>query len=111
MKFDTAEILNIRRIPGDFGLEPPSLPRPGKTLCDGVNIHTHTEALALLKKGIEKGLVSEQVRFDWPQNVWSVTNEVAPLEAQLEHAGTYHGYPMPMNDAFREVVLERWTKA
>lgn len=38
-----------KRNPGDFGLAPPSAPRPGKTLCDEVQIFTRTEALKLLR--------------------------------------------------------------
>ena len=46
----------------------------------------------------------------FPKNIWSVTKEGEPLEAQLENRdqGIYHGYPMPEADAFREVVLKRW---
>jgi hypothetical protein len=29
------------------------------------------------------------------------------LEAQLEGNGVYHGYPLPENDPFRDVVLRR----
>jgi len=61
----------------------------------------------LLRKGIRKGLVSRQKRDGWPQNVWSVTSEGEPLEAQLEGSGVYHGYPMPENDPFRDDVLKR----
>jgi hypothetical protein len=36
--------------------------------------------------------------------------EGVPLEAQLENAanGTYHGYPMPEDDPFRDIVIARW---
>lgn len=74
-----------KKNPGDFGLTPPASPRRDKTLCDGVNIFQKAVALKLLKEGV-------------------------PLEAQLENAGdgTYHGYPMPADDAFREKVMEKW---
>ena len=101
-----------KRKPGDFGLDPPSSHRPGKTLCDVVQIHTRAAALALLRTGLMKGLFSVQERNGWPQNVWVVTSEGEPLEAQLEQEGegTYHGYPMPQDDPFREVVLTRWNQ-
>lgn len=93
---------------GDFGLTPPTGPRPGKTLCDQVAIHRRSEALALLKAGLHRGAFSIQERDGWPQNVWAVTPKGEPLEAQLEGHGAYHGYPMPEADPFREKVLERW---
>lgn len=99
-----------KRNPGDFGLMPPASPRPDKTLCDGANILVRKHALELLKAGILRGLVSEQFRNGFPQNVWAVTQNGIPLEAQLENAvnGTYHGYPMPEADAFRVLVLKKW---
>ncbi|MBF0155416.1 MAG: hypothetical protein HQL64_16905 [Magnetococcales bacterium] len=55
-------------------------------------------------------MVSEQQRNGWPQNVWAVDSNGVPLEAQLENEGlgSYHGYPMPEGDPFRENVLQRW---
>jgi hypothetical protein len=99
-----------KRNPGDFGLNPPLGPRPNKTLCDGVKIFNRREALRLLREGIRRGLVSEQRRGKFPQNVWAVTDQGIPLEAQLENAmiGTYHGYPMQHDDAFGEKVIEKW---
>ena len=49
----------------------------------------------------------------YPQNVWSVSADGVPLEAQLENPanGTYHGYPMPEDDAFREIVISKWEAA
>lgn len=87
-----------KRNPGDFGLTPPLQPRPDKTLCDEVKIFSRREATGLLKEGVKKGLISEQhTQNGYPQNIWAVTEEGWPLEAQLENArqGTYHGYPMP----------------
>jgi hypothetical protein len=96
--------------PGDFGLTPPSDPRPGKTLCDIAGILSKDMALDLLKNGIKKGLVSVQERNGFPQNVWAVTEDDIALEAQLENAetGQYHGYPMLPADPLREQVVERW---
>ncbi len=97
-----------KRNPGDFGLTPASAPRPGKTLCDEVQIFSRTEALRLLREGLRRGMFSPQERNGWPQNVWAVTERGEPLEAQRESDGIYHGYPMPEADPFREKVLERW---
>ena len=101
-----------KRNPGDFGLNPPMNPRPDKTLCDGAGILERRAALRLLKEGIIRGLISAQKREGLPQNIWAVTDTGIPLEAQLENAGRaeYHGYPMPEDDKFREVVLKEWRK-
>lgn len=102
-----------KRNPGDFGLTPPSLPRADKTLCDGVGIVSRRHAVNLLREGIRRGLISTQTRGRFPQNIWAVTSDGAPLEAQLENAetGTYHGYPLPEHDPFRECVLARWSRS
>lgn len=99
-----------KRSPGDFGLTPPGGPRPGKSLCDSVKVFTKQEALGLLKKGIENGLVSDRFERQWPKNVWSVMEDETPLEAQLESAeqGAYHGYPMQTEDPFCEEVIKQW---
>jgi len=98
-----------KRNPGDFGLTPPSAPRRDKTLCDEAGIFTRAEALRLLKAGIERGLVSAHDSGP-PQNVWAVTADGIPVEAQLENEGllTYHGYPMPAADPLRREILARW---
>jgi len=99
-----------KRNPGDFGLTPPSVPRPGKTLCDEVGIYSRAEALAPLRAGFERGTFSAQERDGWPQNVWAITEAGEPLEAQLEGRGAYHGYPMAEADPFCSKVLERWER-
>ena len=99
-----------KRNPGDFQLNPPAQPRADKTLCDAVGIFDKSKALRLLREGVLQGLISEQTRGGFPQNIWSVTEDGEPLEAQLENQsqGIYHGYPMPMNDDFRHEVLKLW---
>jgi hypothetical protein len=97
--------------PGDFALTPPSAPRPDKTLCDRAGIRSRDDALSALRLGVQKGLVSNQVRGAFPQNIWSVTSDGTPFEAQLDNqeAGTYHGYPMTGADPFCEVILRAWS--
>lgn len=100
-----------KRNPGDFGLTPPSGHRLGKTLCDAAGITTRAAALDMLREGMRRGLVSEQIRGnEWPQNVWAVSEDGIPLEAQLEQQenGTYHAYPMQSDDALAAEVLKRW---
>lgn len=96
--------------PGDFRLSPASLPRPGKTLCDGAQVFERALAESLLKEGLRRGLVSTQERNGWPQNVWAVAENGVALEAMLENQETsvYHGYPMLSDDPLREEVLRRW---
>ena len=102
-----------KRDRGDFGLTPPAQPRADKTLCDGANVVTRSEAEGLLKEGVKRGLVSVQKRGQFPQNIWAVTDRGCPLEAQLENQqrGIYHGYPVPHTDPFREVILEYWNRS
>lgn len=99
-----------KRNPGDFGLTPPSGPRPGKSLCDVVSIFSREVALKHLKTGAAKCLISDRRVDGFPKNIWSVTDDGVPMEAQLENPsmGTYHGYPMPDSDPFVEQVLNRW---
>lgn len=98
-----------KRNPGDFDLTPPSGARPGKSLCDESGIFSRKEALKLLRQGCRKGLISQNHENGWPKNIWSVKDGI-PLEAQLESSvsGSYHGYPMPKEDPFREEVLRQW---
>lgn len=100
-----------KRNPGDFGLTPPSSPRPAKSLCDTARIFTRAEALRLLQLGLERGAFSAQLRNGWPQNIWAVTEDGVALEAQLDGAGTYHGYPMPETDPFKEELLAHWNQS
>ncbi len=102
-----------KRNPGDFGLTPPAMPKPDKTLCDTVRIFKRMEAIRLLRKGVRMGLVSIREINGFPQNIWSISREGHPLEAQLENSdqGIYHGYPMPENDPLRQQVMEKWSNS
>lgn len=99
-----------KKDPGDFGLTPPSGPRQGKSLCDDANIFQREIALELLRRGLQAGLISEHHNGEWPKNIWAVSDEGKPLEAQLENpeSGSYHGYPMPEDDPLADEVLKRW---
>ena len=99
-----------KKNPGDFGLTPPSNPRAGKSLCDVVSIFSRRVALERLQAGLRKGLISERSHGEWPQNIWSVTEDGYPLEAQLENpaTGVYHGYPMPESDPLAAEVIKQW---
>ncbi|HNK31438.1 hypothetical protein [Plasticicumulans sp.] len=97
--------------PGDFGLTPPAQPRQGKSLCDDAGIYQLSDAIRLLQLGLCKGLISDRFSGKWPKNIWAVTANGTPLEAQLENPelGRYHGYPMPESDPLAADVLKRWS--
>lgn len=101
-----------KRNPGDFGLTPPSLPRDDKSLCDEIHLFRRAEALRLLRRGVERGMISEWDGTGYPKNIWAMTEDGIPLEAQLENPGngTYHGYPLEMNDDFRDKVIAQWNQ-
>lgn len=100
-----------KKNPGDFGLVPPSGPRPGKSLCDEAHVFSRKQALNYLKQGLAKGLISDRSKGVWPQNIWAVTESGVPLEAQLENPeiGSYHGYPMPPSDPLADEILMQWS--
>jgi len=101
-----------KRNPGDFGLTPPSLPRDDKSLCDEISLFRRADALRLLQRGVKRGMISPWDGTGYPKNIWSMTDGGIPLEAQLENPGngTYHGYPLEMNDDFRDSVIARWNQ-
>lgn len=99
-----------KRNPGDFGLTPPSAPRPGNSLCDSAGIFKKSDATRYLKEGVKKGMFSLQDRGGWPQQIWAVDDNNHPLEAQLDNqeTGTYHGYPVPESDPRHKEILNEW---
>ena len=102
-----------KRWGGNFGLTRQAPPRPATTLCEDVGISTKEQALALLQEGARRGLISARLSNGFPQNIWAVTGDDIPLEAQLENRiqGTYHGYPVTEDDPFRTTIMERWREA
>lgn len=102
-----------KRAPGDFGLTPPAAPNPKKTWCDSAGVFRRAVAEALLRQGLERGLISQRWAGDWPQNVWSVADDGHVFEAQLENpeVGSYHGYPMPAVDPLRDEIVKAWEQA
>ena len=97
-----------KRNPGDFGLSPPTRPRRDKS-----GILRRAAALRLLRLGIRRGMVSEWDGTGYPKNIWSMTDDGIPLDAQLENPanGTYHGYPLEANDPFRDSVIAHWNQS
>ena len=99
-----------KRNPGDFGLTPPACAKRFKALCDDAGVFSKKIANRLLCEGVKRGLVSKQERNGFPKNIWAVTEDGMPLEAQLENeqAGTYHGYPMDARDRLILDLRVRW---
>ena len=56
-----------KRNPGDFGLTPPSQPRPDKSLCDEANIFSAGIAKELLIEGVKKELSANKSEMDIPR--------------------------------------------
>ena len=94
-----------------WGLSRP-VPRADKTICEGSGITCCRDAAELLKSGIRRGMVSEDQRGGWPQNIWAVDAEGTVYEAQLSNRelGEYHGYPMKHGDKFAEFLLSEWER-
>lgn len=97
-----------KRNPGDFGLKPPSAPRPDKTECDSAGITTKAAADALLEQGINAGLISPYEPPELPRYIWAVANDNTVVEARLDNetSGTYHGYPLSKDDPWSRHILE-----
>jgi len=96
--------------PGDFGLTPPSQPRPDKTLCDGAGIFKAAEAQRWLRQGVRKGFISADQHGGYPKHIWAVTDKSVVLEAQYSGDRHYHGYPLFEPDPFRKAVLKCWNR-
>ena len=101
-----------KRNPSSFDLPYTNRRRWDGSLCETAGVTRPAQALRLLREGARRGLVSVRTQGGFPQNVWAVTQDGIPLEAQLENReqGSYHGYPMDETDEFREEVLKRWNQ-
>ena len=44
----------------------------------------------------------------WPKQVWAVTDDGIPMEAQRDGNDSYHGYAMPQDDPMADIVKRRW---
>lgn len=102
-----------KRNPGDFGLTPPSSPRPDKTLCDEAGVFEKAAASNLLALAIDGGLVCEgSYEATFPKQLW-VVHEDRVYEAMYggSEAGCYHGYPIRRSDPLFGEVVARWNAA
>lgn len=99
-----------KRFPANYGFNPPTSPRPSKSLCDGKRIILKAEAQALLKSGAERGMINAHSYSGFPKFIWSVDAEGEVYEAKTDEnsVGHYHGYRLEEDDAMRELVKKNW---
>ena len=88
-------------------------PSGDRTLCDAAGIFDKEEALRLLREGVMRGLISVRTRGNFPQNIWAVSDDGRPLEAQQGSPGqgVYHGYPLLPHDELWDKVMMHWCEA
>ena len=102
-----------KRNPGDFGLTPPAAPRPDKTLGDEAGVFSLAEAQRLLRRAVERELVSEATGFGgFPKEIWVVDEDENVFEA-IQGGSTvnaYHGYPIRRSDPFYKEVRRAWSE-
>jgi hypothetical protein len=96
----------------DYGLTPPSSPRPHKSPCDDVRDVPKAEARRLLREGLRRGMVSALARGGVPKYVWAVARDGLVFEAKTHPPDTvYHGYRLLEDDAdMRDEVMREWKK-
>ena len=96
--------------PADYGLIPPSSPRPNKSVCDDHRPLLKAEAEALLEEGIRRGMVSKFEPDSVPKYIWAVDEHGEVYEAKTKppRETAYHGYRLGEDDAFRVQVRRAW---
>ena len=96
--------------PADYGLTPPSAPRPNKSVCDDLRPMRRAEARALLEAGIRRGMVSFFDSDAVPKYIWAVDRHGEVFEAKTKpgREAAYHGYRLGDDDDFRAHILQLW---
>ena len=100
--------------PGDYDLTPPaqarkpSIEQQSRSLCDTAKVFEREDAVRYLREGLRRGMISVARINGWPKQVWAVTDDGDPLEAQRERDGIYHGYSMPKEDPMADKIMEQW---
>lgn len=74
------------------------------------SVNTLKACRGLLDEAIRRGMVSDQKRGAWPQNVWGVDPAGEVYQANLTNrdTGEYHGYPLRGEDSFLEYLRSEW---
>jgi hypothetical protein len=98
-----------KRRPADYGFQPPTNPRPHKSLCDDHRPVPLKEAQRLFMEGVRRGMVSAFQIDGRLKYVWSVDEDDEVYEAKWDQEG-YHGYRLdPSNEKHqRAYVLHAW---
>ena len=99
--------------PGDYGLSPPSDPRPSKSVCDDRRPLLKHEAESLLREGIRRGMISQPKPGQLPKYVWAVDDQKQVYEAKTDPllGSAYHGYRLGDDEyQMRANVLSAWNK-
>ena len=83
-----------------------------KTLCDGTGTNTQEASEDLLREAFRRGMVSQQVRQRWPQNVWAVDQSGEVYQANLANSATgeYHGFPIRSEGRFLAHIRAAWAE-
>ena len=100
-----------KRSSAGYGFQPPASPRPKKSLCDGHRSVRLTEAAALFREGVRRGMVSTYLDGDLPKYVWAVDDDGRVFEAKISR-GTqdYHGYELGCDeDRLRRHIEREWS--
>ena len=96
--------------PADYGFQPPTNPRPSKSVCDDIRVIKRREAGDLLRAGFARGMVSACEPMSMPKYAWAVDAGQEAYEAKLGRGG-YHGYRLGKDDRdMRDWVIEEWNQ-
>jgi len=100
-----------KRRPADYGFQPPTNPRPHKSLCDDLRSIPVAEARKLFAAGVRKGMVSTFCVDGLPKYVWGVDDHGEAYEAKWDRDG-YHGYRLDKEGEKyqRDCVLKAWSE-
>ena len=93
-------------------MNPPTSPRPTKSLCDDKRTIHLPEARELLESAFRRGMVSaEPNKNRLPKYAWAIDDEGEVYEAKLGGDGRhYHGYRLSSDDKAHKWLLKEWKK-
>ena len=98
--------------PADYRFNPPTSPRPSKSLCEAASSVLLAEAQELFLKGIDLGMVSTYREGDYPKYIWAVDEDedTTVYEAVISKgSNTYHGYALGADNRFIRIrVINEW---
>jgi hypothetical protein len=104
---------NHKLSPGDYGFNPPTNPRPSKSVCDGCRKLLLAEAVRLFSSGVSKGMMSPSSSGQLPKYIWAVDarGEVYEAKTKPGQDGAYHGYRLGEDERhMRAYIRAEWDK-